>query len=148
MIIKYYSDSNNLKLDVQQGNIDVASRSLTPTDIASLKTDSKVTVNVGPGGELRYIVFNFDTMPFGAKAADANPAKALAVRQAMADSVDRQAIAEQVYKGTYLPVYSYVPTGFRRGHRAAEDDVRRRHREAERGQGQEGALRRGCCHSR
>lgn len=112
VIIKYYSDSNNLKLDVQQGNIDVASRSLTPTDIASLKTDSKVTVNVGPGGELRYIVFNFNTMPFGAKTADANPAKALAVRQAMADSIDRQAIAEQVYKGTYLPVYSYVPQAF------------------------------------
>ncbi len=112
VIIKYYSDSNNLKLDVQQGNIDVASRSLTPTDIASLKTDSKVTVNVGPGGELRYIVFNFDTMPFGAKAPGADPAKALAVRQAMADSIDRAAIAEQVYKGTYLPVYSYVPQGF------------------------------------
>ncbi len=28
--IKYYADSNNLKLDVQQGNIDVAYRSLTP----------------------------------------------------------------------------------------------------------------------
>ncbi len=112
VIIKYYSDSNNLKLDVQQGNIDVASRSLTPTDIASLKTNANVTVNVGPGGELRYIVFNFNTMPFGAKTPDANPAKALAVRQAMADSIDRQAIADQVYKGTYLPVYSYVPDGF------------------------------------
>ncbi|MEO8556865.1 MAG: ABC transporter substrate-binding protein, partial [Actinomycetota bacterium] len=89
VIIKYYSDSNNLKLDVQQGNIDVASRSLTPTDIASLKTNSNVTVDVGPGGELRYIVFNFNTMPFGAKSPDANPAKALAVRQAMADSIDR-----------------------------------------------------------
>lgn len=112
VIIKYYADSNNLKLDIQQGNIDVASRLLTPTDIASLKTDSKVTVNVGPGGELRYIVFNFNTMPFGAKTADANPAKALAVRQAMANVIDRAAIAEQVYKGTYLPVYSYVPEGF------------------------------------
>jgi peptide/nickel transport system substrate-binding protein len=112
VIIKYYSDSNNLKLDVQQGNIDVASRSLTPTDIASLKTDSNVNVSIGPGGELRYIVFNFNTMPFGAKTADANPAKALAVRQAMADSIDREAIATQVYKGTYLPVYSFVPQGF------------------------------------
>jgi len=110
--VKYYADSNNLKLDVQQGNIDVASRSLTPTDIDSLKKDSKVKVDVGPGGELRYIVFNFDTMPFGAKSATPDPAKALAIRQAMADSVDRKAIADQVYKGTYLPVYSYVPQGF------------------------------------
>jgi peptide/nickel transport system substrate-binding protein len=110
--IKYYADSNNLKLDVQQGNIDVAGRSLTATDAADLEKDSKVTVHKGPGGELRYIVFNFDTMPFGAKTPEADPAKALAVRQAMADVVDRDAIASQVYKGTYLPAYSVVPDGF------------------------------------
>ncbi|MET3949642.1 ABC transporter substrate-binding protein [Arthrobacter sp. UYEF36] len=110
--IKYYADSNNLKLDVQQGNIDVAGRSLTATDAADLEKDSKVKVHKGPGGELRYIVFNFDTMPFGAKAADADPAKALAVRQAMAHVVDRDAIASQVYKDTYLPAYSVVPDGF------------------------------------
>jgi len=109
--IKYYADSNNLKLDVQQGNIDVAGRSLTATDAADLEKDSKVKVYKGPGGELRYIVFNFDTMPFGAKTAEASPAKALAVRQAMADLVDRDAIASQVYKGTYLPAYSVVPDG-------------------------------------
>jgi len=110
--IKYYADSNNLKLEVQQGSIDVAGRSLTATDAADLERDSKVTVHKGPGGELRYIVFNFDTMPFGAKAPDADPAKALAVRQAMANIVDRDAIATQVYKGTYLPAYSVVPDGF------------------------------------
>ena len=110
--IKYYADSNNLKLDVQQGNIDVAGRSLTATDAADLEKDSKVKVYKGPGGELRYIVFNFDTMPFGTKTPEADPAKALAVRQAMANVVDRDAIATQVYKGTYLPAYSVVPDGF------------------------------------
>lgn len=110
--IKYYADSNNLKLDVQQGNIDVAWRSLSPTDVDSLSKDSKVKVHKGPGGELRYIVFNFNIMPFGAKTSDADPAKSLAVRQAAASLVDREAIANDVYKGTYLPVYSYVPQGF------------------------------------
>lgn len=109
--LKYYTDSSNLKLDVQQGNIDVASRSLSATDIESLAGDSNVTVHQGPGGEIRYMVFNFDTMPFGAKTADADPAKALAVRQAMANLIDRAAISEQVYKGSYTPLYSYVPTG-------------------------------------
>jgi peptide/nickel transport system substrate-binding protein len=110
--LKYYSDSNNLKLDVQQGNIDVAWRSLPATDVDSLSKDSKVTVHKGPGGEIRYIVFNFDTMPYGAKTPDADPKKALAVRTAMADLVDREAIANQVYKGTYTPHYSYVADGF------------------------------------
>ncbi|ABY23405.1 dipeptide-binding protein [Renibacterium salmoninarum ATCC 33209] len=50
------------------------------------------------------MVFNFDTMPFGAKTPEADPKKALAVRQAMADVIDRKVIADDVYKGTYTPV--------------------------------------------
>ena len=109
--LKYYAESSNLKLDVQEGNIDVAYRSLSATDIADLKGNDKVNVVEGPGGEIRYIVFNFDTQPYGAKAPEADPAKALAVRQAVADLIDRDELSEQVYKGTYTPLYSYVPAG-------------------------------------
>jgi len=109
--VKYYADASNLKLDVQQGNIDVAFRSLTATDIEDLRKDDKVKVVDGPGGEIRYIVFNFNTMPFGATTPEADPAKALAVRQAVADLIDRKEIADQVYKGTYTPLYSFVPDG-------------------------------------
>lgn len=109
--LKYYTDQSNMKLDVQQGGIDVAARSLSATDIADLKKEKSVKITTGPGGEIRYIVFNFDTQPFGAKTAEADPAKALAVRQGMADLIDRDELASQVYKGTYLPLYSYVPDG-------------------------------------
>ena len=108
---KYYADASNLKLDVQSGAIDVAFRSLSATDIADLSSNDAVKVVDGPGGEIRYIVFNFDTMPFGAKTPEADAAKSLAVRQAAADLVDRQAIATDVYKDTYSPLYSYVPQG-------------------------------------
>lgn len=110
--IKYYADANNMKLDIQQGNIDVAWRSLTPTDIEDLEKQENLAVHKGPGGELRYIVFNFDTMPYGAKTSDADAAKSLAVRQAAANLIDREAIASKVYKDTYTPAYSYVPQGF------------------------------------
>ncbi|NTW41418.1 MAG: peptide ABC transporter substrate-binding protein [Cellulomonadaceae bacterium] len=109
--VKYYADASNLKLEIQDGTIDVAYRSLSATDIADLRTDDSVQVVDGPGGEIRYIVFNFDTQPYGAKTPDADAAKALAVRQAVADLVDRAEIADQVYKGTYTPLYSYVPAG-------------------------------------
>ena len=109
--LRYYADSSNLKLEVQEGNIDVATRSLSATDIEDLSGDENVTVNYGPGGETRYIVFNFNTMPFGATTPEADADKALAVRQAMADLIDREEIATQVYKGTFLPLYSYVPAG-------------------------------------
>jgi peptide/nickel transport system substrate-binding protein len=109
--VKYYADSSNLKLDIQEGNIDVAFRSLSATDIEDLRGNDKVKVVDGPGGEIRYIVFNFDTQPYGAKTPEADPAKALAVRQAVAHLIDREEIADQVYKGTYTPLYSYVAEG-------------------------------------
>ncbi|NNC11469.1 peptide ABC transporter substrate-binding protein [Planctomonas sp. JC2975] len=109
--MKYYTSAPNMKLDIQQGGIDVAYRQLSATDIASLRSDKKVKIVDGPGGEIRYIVFNFNSMPYGAKTSEADPAKALAVRQAAADLIDRKAIASQVYKDTYTPLYSYVPQG-------------------------------------
>jgi len=109
--VKYYADSSNLKLAVGNGDIDVAYRSLSATDISDLGTNDKVQVVKGPGGEIRYMVFNMNTMPFGAKTSDADPAKALAVRQAMADLIDRDQLANEVYKGTYTPLYSFVPEG-------------------------------------
>ncbi|MHA7985854.1 ABC transporter substrate-binding protein [Rathayibacter sp. CAU 1779] len=109
--MKYYTSAPNMKLDIQQGGIDVAYRQLSATDIASLRSDKKVKIVDGPGGEIRYIVFNFNSMPYGAKTAEADPAKALAVRQAAADLIDRKAIASQVFKDTYTPLYSYVPQG-------------------------------------
>ncbi|KQM83672.1 ABC transporter substrate-binding protein [Agromyces sp. Leaf222] len=109
--VKYYTDASNLKLDVQEGNIDVANRTLSATDIEDLRGNDKVKVVDGPGGEIRYLVFNFDTMPFGATTPEADPAKSLAVRQAIADLIDRDAISEDVYKGTFTPLYSYVPEG-------------------------------------
>lgn len=112
VILSYFADSSNLKLAVQEGDVDVAYRSLSSTDVADLSGNDKVKLVEGPGGEIRYIVFNFDTQPYGAATAEADPAKALAVRQAVADLIDRETISQQVYKGTYTPLYSYVPEGF------------------------------------
>ncbi|RBY87314.1 ABC transporter substrate-binding protein [Blastococcus sp. TF02A-26] len=109
--VRYYAESSNLKLDVEEGAVDVAYRSLSATDVEDLRGNDDVEVVDGPGGEIRYIVFNFNTQPYGATTAEADPAKALAVRQAMADLIDRQEIADQVYKGTYSPLYSYVADG-------------------------------------
>lgn len=109
--MKYYADANNMKLDVQKGDIDVAWRSFSATDIEDLESKDNLTVHKGPGGEIRYIVFNLDTMPYGAKTDEADPAKATAVRQAAAHLIDREALGENVYKGTFKPLHSHVPEG-------------------------------------
>ena len=103
--LKYYTESSNMKLDVQSDQIDIAWRSLTPTDVGSLKKDSSVKVLTGAGGEIRYIVFNLKTMP------GANETQKRAIRRAMAYSVDRTDLANNVFQGTYQPLYSMVPQG-------------------------------------
>jgi len=109
--VKYYADASNLKLAIGNGDIDVAFRGLSATDTEDLSKNKKVKLVEGPGGEIRCIVFNFNTQPYGATTPEADPAKAQAVRQAAADLVDRPAIAKDVYKGTYIPLYSFVADG-------------------------------------
>jgi peptide/nickel transport system substrate-binding protein len=103
--LKYYTQSENEKLDIQSGAIDIAWRSLSPTDIEALSKDGNVKVLTGAGGALRYMVFNLKTMP------GSNPAQKLAIRKAIAYSVDRQDLATNVFKDTYQPAYSMVPQG-------------------------------------
>ena len=77
-------------------------RTLSPTDLTSLEDGGKVDVIRGKGSEFRYWVWQLST-PVG---------KQLAVRQAVAQLMDRDAIAKNAYDGTVTPAYSIVPPGF------------------------------------
>jgi peptide/nickel transport system substrate-binding protein len=101
IIIQYFDKSSALKLAVQNGEVDIAYRSLTPTDISDLRNQDGVNVVEGNGTEIRYLVFNLDL----------DPGKELAVRKAVAQTIDRQAIVDNVYNGTVQPLYSMVPEG-------------------------------------
>lgn len=103
--LQYFTDASNLKLAVQQGDVDVAWRTLDAESIADLRTNDNVKVWDGPGGEDRYIVFNFKTMPGD------DDAQKLAIRRAIAYSIDREKLATQVYQGLYTPAYSMIPDG-------------------------------------
>jgi len=102
VFVKYYSEPSALKLAAQNGEVDVAWRSLSPTDVTSLKGDSNVTVATGKGSEIRYWVWKVDG-PVG---------KQLAIRQAAAQVIDRTAIAKDAYDNTVTPLYSIVPPGY------------------------------------
>ncbi|HWJ83532.1 MAG TPA: ABC transporter substrate-binding protein [Nocardioides sp.] len=102
VFIKYYKETSALKLAVQNGEVDVAWRSLSPTDISDLQGDDNVTVATGKGSEIRYWVWNLN----------GGIGKEAAVRQAAAQVFDRDAIAENAYDGTVDPLYSIVPPGY------------------------------------
>ncbi|NUS44895.1 MAG: peptide ABC transporter substrate-binding protein [Mycobacteriaceae bacterium] len=102
---KFYTSGENMKMDLQNGALDAAYRTLGPQDVDTLRRSKKVKVYTGPGGELRFLTFNLKTMPGGDDAGK------LAVRKAVAVSVDREALARDVYRDTYRPAYSTVPQG-------------------------------------
>ncbi|HEX3812649.1 MAG TPA: ABC transporter substrate-binding protein [Mycobacteriales bacterium] len=103
VIIVYKQKTSDLKLSLENADIDVAYRTLAPTDLTSLAKESSKGVKVvyGPGAEIRYVDFDVTTQP----------GKQKAVRQAAAYLVNRQQIASDVYDGSVEPLYSIVPTG-------------------------------------
>jgi peptide/nickel transport system substrate-binding protein len=102
VIVQFFDQSSSLKLAIERGDVDVAYRSLTPTDIKSLSKNKNVRVVTGPGAEIRYMVFNLK-LP---------PADKAAARRAVAYVIDRASIAKNVYNDTVVPLYSMVPAGY------------------------------------
>lgn len=112
LLLKYYTNSSNFKLDLQNGGVDVGLQKLTVSDLEDLQKSPNLKIHTGAGrSEIRYFVFNLDTQPFGRKTQNADPAKALAVRQAVAHIINREEIATEVYRNTYKPLYSQVHGG-------------------------------------
>jgi peptide/nickel transport system substrate-binding protein len=101
LIVNYYSKSSTMKLALQRGEIDMAFRDFTPTELLSLGTASGIKVHSGNGVVIRYMVFN----PTRA------PTNNIAVRKAIAYLMPRQTIATRVYHGFVKPLYSMVPAG-------------------------------------
>jgi peptide/nickel transport system substrate-binding protein len=104
-IIQYFDKSSALKLAVEQGDVDLAYRNLSPTEYDDLKQSGDVNVIGGKGVEIRYLVFNQDLQPGD------NDAQKLAIRRAVAYTIDRDAIVNDVYDGTVQPLYSMIPQG-------------------------------------
>jgi peptide/nickel transport system substrate-binding protein len=101
IIVKYYSDATTMRLAVESGEIDIASKTLNPTDYADLEAAGELQVIEGPGAYIRYICFNVTTPPFDQKE----------LRQAISYAVDRQALISIAYQGTHAALYSMVPMG-------------------------------------
>ena len=100
-IIKFYKDASTLRLAVETGEIDIAWRTLKPTDILDLKARGVLTIEEVPGPYIRYLVLRCNQAPFND----------VRLRRAIAAAIDRDKICNEVYKGTVEPLYSMIPKG-------------------------------------
>ena len=101
VIVKYFADATTMRLALENGEIDVAWKTLLPTDYVDLESNPNVTVIESPGAYIRYICFNATTPPFDN----------FKVKQAISLAIDRDEISDRVYLATHKPLYSMVPMG-------------------------------------
>jgi len=101
VVVRYFADSTAMRLALEAGDIDIAWKTLTPSDYTDFRANPNYHVYEGAGPYIRYILFNCTTPPFD------DPI----VRQALSLAVDRDAISDTVFQGTHTNLYSMVPAG-------------------------------------
>jgi len=123
--IQILGSATNLKQSIETKTVDVAFRTLTPTDLTDLQnraTTLGLKVDIGASPQIRYLVFNVNLVPD------------VRVRRAIAYLVDRPLIDSQVFQGLVEPLYSMVPpnmpfakavfqTAYGNGNVAAADNI-------------------------
>ncbi|MFI8193681.1 ABC transporter substrate-binding protein [Streptomyces sp. NPDC085946] len=103
--IRYFRESAPMVKALRDQQIDLTYRGLAAGDVISLQTrtaeEQELQLVEGTGTDISYLVFN-PKDPWAGKKP---------VRQAVAQIVDRAAIAHKIYKDTVDPLYSMVPKG-------------------------------------
>jgi peptide/nickel transport system substrate-binding protein len=96
-----YADADAMGRALDKADIDVMTRTMSPGQIQKLSagTDANVDLVEMAGLEIRYLAFN----------TDAPSVKSRAVRQAMAQLINRGEIISKVYGTQAEPLYSLVP---------------------------------------
>jgi peptide/nickel transport system substrate-binding protein len=101
IIIRYFADATTMRLALEKGEIDLAFKSMNPSDIADLLKNSKYNATKVPGPQIRYLCFETSESVFKDKK----------LRQAVAALVNRPEINQKVYLGQNAPLYSMIPMG-------------------------------------
>ena len=100
--VQFFESAAQMTNALKNGEIDLNINDLGPAERASLEQTEGVTVEAGEGGRIRYIIIDTEKKPFD----DVN------VRRAMAASIDRQKIIDEVFEGAGEPIYSMIPPSY------------------------------------
>jgi peptide/nickel transport system substrate-binding protein len=101
VIFRFYSDAATLRLAIEAGDVDMAYRHTSPTDVLDLEDNPNVKVWWGTGAQIQYFCFQQKRAPF-------NDTR---VRVAVTAALNRTAVCETVFLGLSDPLYSIIPPG-------------------------------------
>ncbi|MER5553978.1 ABC transporter substrate-binding protein [Streptomyces sp. NPDC002793] len=114
--IRYFDGSAPMVAALKSKEIDATYRGLTAEEVIGLEDDKSdnngLQIIESVGADIRFLVFNPQDPAAGK----------LAVRQAVAQVVNRDALVAKVYRGTAEPLYSMIPKGIA-GHATSFFDV-------------------------
>ncbi len=102
ILVRLFDKSSALKLALQNREVHVAFRSLQPDENNFFKDRPGFNLVEGEGPGIRYLVFNVT-----GKTWDKPD-----MRRALAAAIDRQAVVDEVFKGTAKALPSMIPTSF------------------------------------
>ncbi|MET9829870.1 ABC transporter substrate-binding protein [Streptomyces sp. NPDC006385] len=99
--LRNFTDADAMGAALDKGELDLMTRTMSPEQIEKLSADSDDSVDLvdKSGLEIRYLAFNTNDPSVRSKA----------VRQAMAQVIDRGELVSKVYGSQAEPLYSLVP---------------------------------------
>ncbi|MER7150971.1 ABC transporter substrate-binding protein [Streptomyces lydicus] len=101
--MRFFDDSDSVEKALRKGDVDLMNRGLAPDQVKGLENarNNHIALQEMPGQEIRYLAFNTKDPAVSNKA----------VRQAMAQIINRSDLVRNVYSYTGDPLFSMVPTG-------------------------------------
>ncbi len=116
--LQKYSDSYAMRLEMQEGSLDIADFGKDPvaedsfTPLGTFRTGFKLE------NSIVFLAFNLDNQYFGGEnnlipTADLETSKALAIRKAIATIIDKTKINTQYHKGMFNITDTPIPTYFK-----------------------------------
>jgi len=101
IIIRYFADATTMRLALEKGEIDLAFKTLNPSDISDLSKNANLNMFKLQGPYIRYLCYETSESVFKDKR----------LRKAIGALIDRPDIMKKVFLDQNSPLYSMIPEG-------------------------------------
>lgn len=101
----------DLAQQIDDGTLDAITGPLDAATLQSLADSESVSMSRAASGRVRLLAFDLEYMPFGSRAETPDADKAVAIRRAVSELIDREAITSAIGGSRVRPLYGFLPDG-------------------------------------